>query len=154
MVECDGCIGPGCPRGSIGDANADLLPFQAQRIRKSAQREFRGGIAGKPRIGDVAKDRADVDHSRWRCRGQQRHEIASQRDRRDDVGEKCPADRVIVEFLNGAALDDACVVDQYVERFPFAADDLDDPAAVLGICYIRRNNEMLASPVEQRGSSL
>src|SRR5260370_2510171 len=154
VVESDRGIGPGCPRGRVGDANAGLLPFPAQRIRKAAQREFRGGIAGKLWIGDVAKDRADVDHPRWPCCQQQKHQIARQRHWRDDVGEKCSGIRIASEFLDGTALDHARIVDEYVECFPLLADDLDDPAAMLGICYIRRNDQMLMSLVEQRASCL
>src|SRR5258708_37831377 len=153
-VESDGGMGPGCPRGRVGDANAGLLPFPAQRIRKAAQREFRGGIAGKLWIGDVAKDRADVDHPRWPGCQQQRHQIARQRHWRDDVGEKCSGYRVVVEFLDGTALDHARIVDEYVECFPLLADDLDDPAAGLGICYIRWNDQMLMSLVEHRACCL
>src|SRR5258705_9969546 len=67
---------------------------------------------------------------------------------------KCYGHGVIIELLQGAALYDACIVDEYVKRFPPVGDDIDDPAAALGICYVRRNNQMLTSLVEQRACCL
>ncbi len=101
------------------------------------------------RIGDVAEDRADIDHARRPGTLKQWKEVARQRHRRDDVGIEDARQEIVAEVGERTGLDDPGIVDQDVERSPLRLDPLDKAFAVQRAGDVALDDEMALARAEQ-----